>query len=61
MEEVKHAEPLFVSTVSDFAGRVNEHKTEGFRVCDMARAPCDFRVSRLSLTPTDSLKDEPSF
>ena len=40
-EEVKHAEPVFVSTVSDFAGRVNEHKTEGLRVCDVARAPYD--------------------
>ena len=40
-EEIRHAEPLFVNTVSHFAGRVNEHKTEGLRVCDTAHAPYD--------------------
>ena len=32
---------LFVKTVSHFAGRVNEHKTEGLRVCDTAHTPYD--------------------
>ena len=40
-DEARQAEGIFVQTVTDFAGKVNAHKTEGLRVCTEGRSSFD--------------------
>ena len=40
-EEIFGAEKVFLDTISDFAGKVNAHKTEGLRVTSTPPAPYD--------------------